>query len=129
MFLVMFFNFFYTSIVVNPLKISEEIKKSKGFIPGIKPGKSTSSFINKILNRITFPSSFFLAIIAVFPSFAYFLGVSKLFSQFYGGTSLLIIIGVFLDISQQIKSYLLVNKYNNISNMVKRKKIYNFFYS
>ncbi len=112
--LILLFTFFYTAITVNPNQIAEDLKRNGGFIPGIKPGKQTSEFIDNILTRITLPGSIFLAIVAVLPAFARLAGVSVGFSQFYGGTSLLIMVGVILDTLQQIESYLLMRHYEGM---------------
>ncbi len=112
--LVVIFTFFYTAITVNPNDISDNLKRNGGFIPGIKPGKQTSEFIDTILSRITFPGSVFLALIAVLPAIASLAGVTRGFSYFYGGTSLLIMVGVILDTLQQIESYLLMRHYDGM---------------
>jgi preprotein translocase subunit SecY len=110
--LVIFFTYFYTAIAFNPKEVSDTLKKQGGFIPGIRPGKQTSDFLDNILTRITLPSSIFLAIIAILPAFAYRAGVTISFSQFFGGTSLLIMVGVSLDTLQQIESHLLMRHYD-----------------
>ena len=112
--LVVVFTFFYTAITVNPNDIADNLKRNGGFIPGIKPGKQTSEFIDTILTRITFPGSVFLAIVAVLPAIASLAGVTRGFSYFYGGTSLLIMVGVILDTLQQIESYLLMRHYDGM---------------
>jgi preprotein translocase subunit SecY len=112
--LVVVFTYFYTAITVNPTMMAEEMKKNGGFIPGIKPGKKTAEEIDKIMSRITFPGSLFLALIAILPTFAYRFGVGESFSQFYGGTSLLILVGVVLDTLQQIESHLLLRHYDGL---------------
>jgi len=117
--LIIIFTFFYTSITMNPIEMANKIKKNKGFIPGIEPGRSTAEFIRKIINKIILPSSFFLVIVATLPSLAYFFGINKAFSRFYGGTSLLIIVSVLLEIIEKVKSYLLADQYNNIENIDK----------
>jgi preprotein translocase subunit SecY len=113
-FLIIAFTFFYTAITVNPTQMSDDMKKNGGFIPGIKPGLATSSFIDDVISKITFPGSLFLAIIAVLPSFAVKLGIQQEFAQFFGGTSLLILVGVVLDTLQQIESYLLMRHYDGL---------------
>lgn len=118
--LILLFTFFYTAIMVNPSDIADNLKRNGGFIPGIKPGKPTSEFIDNVLTRITLPGSIFLAIVAVLPAFAVQAGVSASFAQFYGGTSLLIMVGVILDTLQQIESYLLMRHYEG---MMKSGKI------
>lgn len=112
--LIILFTFFYTAITINPTQIADDMKRNGGFIPGIKPGKQTSDFIDDVLTRITLPGSFFLAIIAILPAFAMMAGVSTTFAQFYGGTSLLIMVGVILDTLQQIESYLLMRHYEGM---------------
>ena len=112
--LILVFTFFYTAITVNPNQIAEDLKRNGGFIPGIKPGKATSEYIDTVLTRITLPGSIFLAIVAIMPAFANMAGVGIGFSQFYGGTSLLIMVGVILDTLQQIESYLLMRHYEGL---------------
>jgi preprotein translocase subunit SecY len=112
--MILLFTFFYTAITVNPNQIAEDLKRNGGFVPGIKPGKQTSEFIDNILTRVTLPGSIFLAIVAIMPAFAQLAGVSIGFSQFYGGTSLLIMVGVILDTLQQIESYLLMRHYEGM---------------
>jgi len=112
--MILLFTFFYTAITVNPSQIADDLKRNGGFVPGIKPGKQTSEFIDNILTRVTFPGSVFLAIVAIMPAFARLAGVSVGFSQFYGGTSLLILVGVILDTLQQIESYLLMRHYEGM---------------
>ncbi|MGW8122908.1 preprotein translocase subunit SecY [Roseivirga echinicomitans] len=112
--LIIAFTFFYTAITVNPANMADDLKRSGGFIPGIKPGRPTSEFIGDVLDKITLPGSIFLAIIAVLPTFAYNAGVGQQFSYFYGGTSLLIMVGVILDTLQQIESYLLMRHYEGM---------------
>lgn len=112
--LIIVFTYFYTAIAVNPNDIADQLKRNGGFIPGVKPGKKTSEFIDTILSRITLPGSIFLAMVAIMPAIATILGVSSSFSQFFGGTSLLIMIGVVLDTLQQIESYLLMRHYDGL---------------
>ena len=112
--MILVFTFFYTAITVNPSQIAEDLKRNGGFVPGIKPGKQTSEYIDRILTRVTLPGSIFLAIVAILPAFARLAGVSIGFSQFYGGTSLLIMVGVILDTLQQIESYLLMRHYEGM---------------
>jgi preprotein translocase subunit SecY len=119
--LILAFTFFYTAITVNPNSISDDLKRNGGFIPGIKPGIQTSEYIDTVLTRITLPGSIFLALIAVMPAFAVMAGVSQSFSQFYGGTSLLIMVGVILDTLQQIESYLLMRHYEGMMKTGKVK--------
>lgn len=112
--LIIVFTYFYTAITMNPQQISEELKRNGGFIPGVKPGKKTADFIDDVISRITLPGSIFLAIVAIIPAFASIAHVSNQFSYFYGGTSLLIIVGVILDTLQQIESYLLNRHYDGL---------------
>lgn len=112
--LIILFTYFYTAITMNPQQISEELKRNGGFIPGVKPGKQTADFIDTVISRITLPGSIFLAIIAIIPAFASLAHVSNQFSYFYGGTTLLIIVGVILDTLQQIESYLLNRHYDGL---------------
>lgn len=112
--LIIVFTFFYTAITINPSQIADDMKRNGGFVPGIKPGKQTTDFIDNVLTRITLPGSIFLAIIAILPAFAMMAGVSSTFAQFYGGTSLLIMVGVILDTLQQIESYLLMRHYEGM---------------
>ncbi len=110
--LIIAFTYFYTAIIVNPMQIAENLKLNNGFIPGVKPGKKTAEYIDSIMSRITLPGSILLAIIAVLPAFARLFGVSMGFAQFFGGTSLLIMVGVILDTLQQIESHLLMRHYD-----------------
>ena len=110
--MIIFFTYFYTAIAFNPKDVADNMKKQGGFIPGIRPGKQTSEFIDNILTKITLPGSFFLAIVAILPAFVSAWGVSGQFAQFFGGTSLLIIVGVALDTLQQIESHLLMRHYD-----------------
>lgn len=112
--LIVVFTFFYTAIIVQPNQIADDMKRNGGFIPGVKPGKPTAEYIDQILTKITLPGSIFLGIVAVFPAFASGLGVGNEFAQFYGGTSLLIMVGVILDTLQQIESYLLMRRYEGM---------------
>lgn len=112
--LVILFTYFYTAIIVNPNMMADELKRNGGFIPGVKPGKDTSRYLDTIMTRITLPGSIFLAIVAILPAFAAKLGVSQQFSLFFGGTSLLILIGVILDTLKQIESYLLLRHYDGL---------------
>jgi preprotein translocase subunit SecY len=112
--LIILFTYFYTAIIINPNDIAEQLKRSGGFIPGIKPGKKTAEYIDAVLTRITLPGSIFLALIAVMPAIITKLGVSSSFAQFFGGTSLLILIGVVLETLQQIQTYLLQRHYEGI---------------
>jgi preprotein translocase subunit SecY len=112
--LIIVFTYFYTAIIMNPSQMAEDMKKNGGFIPGIKPGKKTSEFIDNVMSRITLPGSVFLAIIAILPAFAGVLGIQQSFAQFFGGTSLLILVGVVLDTLQQIESHLLMRHYDGL---------------
>jgi preprotein translocase subunit SecY len=112
--LIIVFTYFYTAITINPVQMAEDMKKNGGFIPGIKPGRKTVEFIDTIMSRITFPGSVFLAIVAILPSLAVKSGVTPQFAQFYGGTSLLILVGVILDTLQQIESHLLMRHYDGL---------------
>ncbi|MFT6503842.1 MAG: preprotein translocase subunit SecY [Crocinitomicaceae bacterium] len=105
--LIIVFTYFYTAIMINPRKIADELKRSGGFIPGIRPGEETADYIDSLVSRITFPGSVFLALIAILPAFAAMAGINGSFAMFFGGTSLLIMVGVVLDTLQQIESYLL----------------------
>jgi preprotein translocase subunit SecY len=118
--LIIVFTFFYTAITVNPNQIADDLKRNGGFVPGIKPGRDTSNFIDTVLTRITLPGSIFLAVVAILPAIATLAGVSQQFAQFYGGTSLLIMVGVILDTLNQIESYLLMRHYEG---MMKSGKI------
>ncbi len=111
-FVVVFFTYFYTAITVNPKEMADTMKRQGGFIPGIRPGKQTSEFIDRILTRITLPGSIFLGFVAILPAFAMQAGVSQGFAMFYGGTSLLILVQVTLDTLQQIESHLLMRHYD-----------------
>ena len=112
--LVILFTYFYTAIIVNPNMMADELKRNGGFIPGVKPCKETSRYLDTIMTRITLPGSIFLAIVAILPAFASKLGISQQFSLFFGGTSLLILIGVILDTLKQVESYLLLRHYDGL---------------
>lgn len=112
--LVVAFTYFYTAVTVNPTMMAEEMKKNGGFIPGVKPGKKTAEYLDSVMTRITLPGSIFLALVAIMPVFAMKLGINNQFAQFYGGTSLLILVGVVLDTLQQIESYLLMRHYDGL---------------
>ncbi|MDD3033024.1 MAG: preprotein translocase subunit SecY [Bacteroidales bacterium] len=112
--MVVAFTYFYTAVTVNPTNMAEDMKKNGGFIPGIKPGKKTAEYLDSIMSRITLPGSVFLAIVAILPAFAQMLGISNQFAAFYGGTSLLILVGVILDTLQQIESHLLMRHYDGL---------------
>ncbi len=113
-FLVIVFTYFYTAVTVNPTMMAEDMKKNGGFIPGVKPGKKTAEYIDTIMSRITFPGSIALALIAIMPAFANIFGINNQFASFFGGTSLLITVGVVLDTLQQIESYLLMRHYDGL---------------
>lgn len=119
--IIVFFTYFYTAIAFNPQEVAETMKKQGGFVPGIRPGKHTSEFIDNILTKITLPGSIFLAIIAILPAFISKLGVSGSFASFFGGTSLLILVGVALDTLQQIESHLLMRHYDGFMKSGKIK--------
>lgn len=119
--MIIFFTYFYTAIAFNPQDVAENMKKQGGFIPGIRPGKQTSEFIDNILTKITLPGSVFLAIIAILPTFVSKFGVSGSFASFFGGTSLLIVVGVALDTLQQIESHLLMRHYDGFMKSGKLK--------
>ncbi|ODS84651.1 MAG: preprotein translocase subunit SecY [Cytophagaceae bacterium SCN 52-12] len=112
--LILVFTFFYTAISVNPVQIADEMKRGGGFIPGVKPGKDTSDYISSVLDHITFPGAVLLAMVAILPAIASLFGVTSSFAQFFGGTSLLIMVGVVLDTLQQVESYLLMRRYEGL---------------
>ena len=112
--LVIVFTYFYTAVTVNPHMMAEELKRNGGFIPGVKPGKKTVEYLDSIMSRVTLPGSFALAFIAILPAIAMKLGVSNSFASFFGGTSLLILVGVVLDTLQQVESYLLMRHYDGL---------------
>jgi preprotein translocase subunit SecY len=112
--LVIAFTYFYTAITVNPVQMAEDMKKNGGFIPGVKPGKKTVEYLDTIMSRITFPGSIFLGIVTILPAFAMIIGINTQFAYFFGGTSLLILVGVILDTLQQIESHLLMRHYDGL---------------
>jgi len=112
--MIILFTYFYTAITINPSQMAEDMKKNGGFIPGIKPGRKTVEFLDTIMSRITLPGSIFLALVAILPAFARLGGVDSQWSQFFGGTSLLILVGVVLDTLQQIESHLLMRHYDGL---------------
>ncbi|RYU84365.1 preprotein translocase subunit SecY [Hymenobacter persicinus] len=112
--LIIVFTYFYTAISVNPNQIADDLKRSGGFVPGVKPGRDTSEHMDEILTRITLPGAIALALIAIFPAFALLAGVTRPFSAFYGGTSLIIMVGVVLDTLNQVESYLLMRHYDGM---------------
>ena len=113
--LIIAFTYFYTAVTINSNQMAEDIKKNGGFIPGVKPGKKTAEYIDDIMSKITLPGSIFLAIVAIMPALVSLMGVTSSFSHFYGGTSLLILVGVVLDTLQQIETYLLTRHYDGLT--------------
>ncbi len=120
-FIIVFFTYFYTAIAFNPQEVAENMKKQGGFVPGIRPGKPTAEFIDNILTKITLPGSIFLGIVAILPAFVSRMGVSPSFASFFGGTSLLIMVGVALDTLQQVESHLLMRHYDGFMKSGKIK--------
>ena len=112
--LVIAFTYFYTAVTINPTMMAEEMRKNNGFVPGVKPGRKTAEYLDSIMSRVTLPGSIFLALIAILPAFATKLGVQPNFASFFGGTSLLILVGVVLDTLQQIESHLLMRHYDGL---------------
>jgi preprotein translocase subunit SecY len=112
--LVVAFTYFYTAITINPTQMAEDMKKNGGFIPGVKPGKRTVEFLDTVMSRITLPGSIFLGFVTILPAFAMMIGINQSFAYFYGGTSLLILVGVVLDTLQQIESHLLMRHYDGL---------------
>jgi len=112
--MVIAFTYFYTAITVNPVQMAEDMKKNGGFIPGVKPGKKTAEFLDSVMSKITLPGSIFLGFVTILPAFAKMVGVNAQFAQFFGGTSLLILVGVVLDTLQQIESHLLMRHYDGL---------------
>ncbi len=112
--LIVIFTYFYTAVTVNPTMMAENMKQNGGFIPGVKPGKKTSEYLGSIMDRVTLPGSLFLGIIAILPAGAMLLGINNQFASFYGGTSLLILVGVVLDTLQQVESHLLMRHYDGL---------------
>jgi len=113
-FFVVIFTYFYTAVTVNPTMMAEDMKKNGGFIPGVKPGKKTVDYLDDIMSKVTLPGAIFLGIISILPAFAIIFGVNNQFASFFGGTSLLILVGVVLDTLQQIESYLLMRHYDGL---------------
>lgn len=113
--LIVMFTYFYTAITVNPNQMADDMKKNGGFIPGVKPGRKTAEFIDNVMSRITLPGSLFLGFVAIMPALVRLIGVNQQFAQFYGGTSLLILVGVVLDTLQQIESHLLMRHYDGLT--------------
>jgi preprotein translocase subunit SecY len=112
--MIVAFTYFYTAVTINPTQIADDLKRNGGFVPGVKPGKDTADLIDNIMSRITFPGSLFLAAVAIFPAIAMIFGVDAGFAYFFGGTSLLIMVGVILDTLQQIESHLLMKRYDGL---------------
>ena len=112
--MIIAFTYFYTAITINPTQMADDLKRNNGFIPGIKPGKATKEYLDDIMSRITLPGAFFLAIVAILPAFAQLAGISQGFASFFGGTSLLILVGVILDTLQQVESHLLMRHYDGL---------------
>jgi preprotein translocase subunit SecY len=114
-FMILLFTYFYTAITINPNQMAEDMKKNGGFIPGVKPGRKTAEFIDNVMSKITLPGSIFLGLVAIMPAFVSLIGVNQQFAQFYGGTSLLILVGVVLDTLQQVESHLLMRHYDGLT--------------
>jgi preprotein translocase subunit SecY len=112
--MILAFTYFYTAITINPTQMADDLKRNNGFIPGIKPGKATKEYLDAVMDRITLPGAVFLGIVAILPAFARLAGISQGFSQFFGGTSLLILVGVILDTLQQVESHLLMRHYDGL---------------
>ncbi|MFH0894730.1 MAG: preprotein translocase subunit SecY [Bacteroidota bacterium] len=112
--MIILFTYFYTAITINPTQMADDMKKNGGFIPGVKPGRKTADFIDSVMSRITLPGAIFLAGVAILPAFAGMIGITSQFAQFYGGTTLLILVGVILDTLQQIESHLLMRHYDGL---------------
>lgn len=112
--LIVAFTYFYTAVTVRPTQMAEDMKRNNGFIPGVKPGKKTAEYLDAIMSRITLPGSIFLGIVAILPAFARFFGISQNFAQFFGGTSLLIMVGVVLDTLQQVEAHLKMHHYDGL---------------
>ena len=123
--MIVVFTYFYIAITVNPIQMADDMKRNGGFIPGVKPGKKTVEFLDTVMSRITLPGSMFLAMVAILPAFAIIAGVDTQFAHFYGGTSLLILVGVVLDTLQQIESHLLMRHYDGLmkSGRIKGKSV------
>ena len=119
--MIVAFTYFYTAITVRPTQMAEEMKKNSGFIPGVKPGKKTAEYLDSIMSRITLPGSLFLGIVAILPAFARYFGINQQFAQFFGGTSLLITVGVVLDTLQQIETHLMMHHYDGLMKSGKIK--------
>jgi preprotein translocase subunit SecY len=113
--MIIIFTYFYTAVTINPNQMAEDMKKNGGFVPGVKPGKKTAEFLDDVMSKITLPGSIFLGFVAIMPAFVSLVGVNAQFAQFYGGTSLLIMVGVVLDTLQQIESHLLMRHYDGLT--------------
>ncbi|MEA3505792.1 MAG: SecY family transport protein, partial [Bacteroidota bacterium] len=113
--MIIAFTYFYTAITINPQQMADDMKKNGGFIPGVKPGKKTVEFLDNAMSRITLPGSIFLALVAIMPAIVSLIGINTQFAQFYGGTSLLILVGVVLDTLQQVESHLLMRHYDGLT--------------
>jgi preprotein translocase subunit SecY len=113
--MIIIFTYFYTAVTINPNQMAEDMKKNGGFIPGVKPGKKTAEFLDDVMSKITLPGSIFLGFVAIMPAFVSIVGVNNQFAQFFGGTSLLIMVGVVLDTLQQIESHLLMRHYDGLT--------------
>jgi len=114
--LIVVFTYFYTAITLNPTQMAEDMKRNNGFIPGVKPGKDTADYIDTVMSRLTGPGALFIAFIAIMPALAGYLNVADAFGQFFGGTSLLILVGVVIDTLQQIESHLMMRHYDGLLN-------------
>ena len=119
--MIVAFTYFYTAITVRPTEMAENLKRNNGFIPGVKPGSKTADYLDSIMSRITFPGSLFLGLVAIMPAFAKICGVNQQFAQFFGGTSLLILVGVVLDTLMQIESHLMMRHYDGLMKSGKIK--------
>jgi preprotein translocase subunit SecY len=119
--MIVAFTYFYTAITVRPAQMAEDMKRNNGFIPGVKPGKKTEEYLDSIMSRITLPRALFLGVVAILPAFANVCGVNQSFAQFFGGTSLLIMVGVVLDTLQQIESHLMMHHYDGLMKSGKLK--------
>jgi preprotein translocase subunit SecY len=113
--MIVIFTYFYTAITVNPNQMADDMKKNGGFIPGVKPGRRTAEFLDTVMSRITLPGSLFLGLVAIMPAFVSLIGVNAQFAQFFGGTSLLILVGVVLDTLSQVESHLLMRHYDGLT--------------
>jgi preprotein translocase subunit SecY len=108
------FTFLYTALIFNPKQIADDLKRNNGFVPGVKPGQPTADYIGSVMDKITLPGAILLAIVGILPGFAQMLGVTQLFASFFGGTSLLIMVGVILDTLQQVETQLLMRQYDGL---------------